>query len=101
MHRPKSHHGAAPRGSRQAEHRRRPPRIRTAAEKAKKSVADAARHARNKSEMQRALKAAVEEKEYAEMAKMDAESAARGQAQVTQAAEYRWTSFKHINTHTD
>ena len=88
MHRSKSHHSAGPRSSRQAEYRRRPPRNRTAAEKAKKSVVDRARHARNKLTAGELLKAAVEQRENAEMAKMDAESAARGQAQVTQAAEY-------------
>ena len=90
VHRPRSHHGAGPRASRkaedrQAEDRRRPPRIMTAAKKAKKSVADAARRARIQSEMKMALNVAVEEKEKAEMAKIDAEGAARAQALVAKA----------------
>ena len=64
VHRPKSHHGAVPRGSRQAANRRgtvsRPPRTRTAEEKTKKSVADAARHARNKTKAEEKTKAAEE-----------------------------------------
>ena len=69
----------------------------TAAGKAKKSVADAARRARIKSEMKMALKVAVEEKEKAEMAKMDAESAAKGHALAAKAARRRQTDYKQTN----
>jgi hypothetical protein len=109
-HRPKGHHGAATRGSRQAETRSRPPRTRTAAEKAKKKVADSARNARNKGvaaeekeAQERALTVAVEEKKEAEMAKMAAVVALvakMGEALVAQAAEYRETDCRQTDMQT-